>query len=183
MTGIAGRQEDEGPAVADNLGFMARSRISSMIMAVSLLIVGLLTWITVGTIRGGADDGKTANKTTDFIGSISGDQTASDEVSVSIGVEGHPVVVACFLPTATTPPLVVFASSAPSNLDMRAEVLLIDGSAAAFQTVAEAERLRPGEQRQAVPRTLQRSTVVIEERVVDCLIQSVQSDRQIVRFS
>ncbi len=181
MTGTVRPDEEETPAVADDLGLRGSSVVSWLVMAVSLLTVALLTWITISVIRSGGTDDEVA-ETADTIESSSGDQAASDEVAVSIGTEGHRVLVACFLPSPTTPPLVVFASSAPVNVDLQAETTLIDSEEETYRTVADAKQLRPGEQRQAVPRTVEASTVVVENRIKDCRIESVQADRQIVRF-
>ncbi len=182
MTGTVRREEDDTPAVADDIGLRGSSFVSWLVMAVSLLIVALLTWLTISVIRGDSRSDEATDESADSIESTPGDQTASDEVIVTIGSQGHQVIVACFLPSATAPPLVVFASSAPTAVDLKAEATLIDSSGTVFRTVALAEQLRPGEQREAVPRTTATSTVVIDEEVVDCQILSVQADRQIVRF-
>ncbi len=182
MTGTARSAQDGSPAVADDRGLRDSSLVSWLTMAVSLLIVGLLTWITISAIRGGGDEENDAGDGSDSIASSSGEQTAVDEVAVTIGTEGHQIVVACFLPTATNPPLIAFASSAPVQLDLTVEATLIGSDEGRFRTVATADDLRPGEQRQSVPRTTETSTVVIDGEVVGCEIQSVQADRQVVRF-
>lgn len=181
MTGTVRPGEEETPAVADDAGLRGSSVVSALVMVVSLLIVALLTWITISVIRGSGAVDEAADDA-DTIESSTGDQAANDEVAVSIGTEGHQVVVACFLPSSTAPPLVVFASSAPTNVDLQAETTLIDSNDATYRTVASAKQLRPGEQRQAVPRTVEASTVVVQGQVKDCRIESVQADRQIVRF-
>lgn len=176
--------DDEPLAINARLAKPKTSITSALIIAASFLAVFTLAWIAVTVIRDQRvrDDGTTETASIDIADTEIPTLTRGDQVDVLIGPSGHAVTVACFLPAPDTPPLIVFVSAAPTDLDLRAEATLIGDANGAYQTVASADAVRPGEQRQAVPRTRLAETVVVAEEIVDCRIDSVEADRQIVRF-
>lgn len=182
MTGTLLPEDDESSAVNAELADATPWFLSALVVGISFLIIFVLAWIAISVVRDQGRRGSAAEEEATVVATEVPTLIRGDEVQVSIGPSGHQVAVACFLPAPDSPPLVVFASAAPNNLDLRAEATLIDDTESSYRTVARADALRPGEQRETVPRTVSNTKVVVEREVVDCRIERVQADRQVIRF-
>lgn len=158
-----------------------------IVLIAALVFVLLLSYVLVATLLSGGedepppenvdgveDDGMTA------LGAAPGDR----QVAVfGLGADDvEHVDVRCLLPTPYTPIVIELTNAGSTTTAIDVHLVIVDGTGRAFETVAAASDLRPGEIREVLPRVKADRPARLVGGVSRCDILAMQQDWRVVRF-
>ncbi len=159
------------------------------VLAAAVLFVLLLAYVLVVTLLSSGDDEPPPPGTGDS-GVDDGVMTAAveapgDRPFAIFGLDANAIEhvdVRCLLPTRFTPMVVELTNAASTATTIDVHLLIVDGTGQAFETVAAAANLRPGEVREVLPRVKATQPVVLVGGVSRCDILAMQQGWRVVRY-